>query len=305
MIERFQGDGHRLLIDSLKRQLLVNGNEDAAHALFESGNMVEFSQGEKIITENADDNDVYFIVAGTVSVVIKGIEVRTLTRGDHFGEMSAIEPSLIRSASVIATETIVAIKISSPNFNKLCDTFPTMWKPVAHELSRRLHDRNRLMETPNDRPKLFIISSVEALSIAREIQSGLQHDVLSTVWTDGVFWAGNYPLEDLENAVAESDFAVAVAQFEDFVESRGDRKPTLRDNVLFELGLFMGRLGRRRSFLVHPRLQGLKLPSDLAGLKPIAYIPPTRPEELTSALGPTCHEIRKIVGSLGVKTPTN
>ncbi|MNF09251.1 hypothetical protein D3C80_2098700 [compost metagenome] len=46
----------------------------------------------------------------------------------------------------------------------------------------------------------------------------------------------------METAVAESDFGVAIALFEDIVEtSLGDRKPTIRDNVLFEPSMFIVR----------------------------------------------------------------
>lgn len=96
-----------------------------------------------------------------------------------------------------------------------------------------------------------------------------------------------------------------MALFEDIVEtSRGDRKPTIRDNVLFELGMFMGRLGRRRSILVYPKLPGLVLPSDLHGLTPAAYNP-GEPRDLPTLLGPVCTQIRKIVRQLGVKTAGN
>lgn len=304
MKERFEGEGRPLLLERLARQEFSNGNAAIASALGEAGTLVEFQPGNKLIVEGGEDNDVYFIVAGTVAVVIKGQEVRTLSAGFHVGEMAAIEPSQKRSATVIAEDTVVALKISGPAFVLLCDRYPITWKPIARTLGHRLFDRNRLMETPNERPRLFIISSVEALDVAREIAAGLERDALATVWTDGVFWASHYPLESLETAVNSSDFAIAVAQFEDIVEVRGEKRRALRDNVLFELGMFMGRLGRRRTLLVHPRLPDLKLPSDLHGLTPVGYNP-VELKDLPSALGPACHQIRKVIRDLGVKTAAN
>jgi len=267
----------------------------------DAGELVEFASGEKLITEGNEDNDVYLIVTGTVSVVIKGTEVRTLSAGDHVGQMSAIEPAHPRSASVIAQGAVVAHKLTGAAFVRICDTFPIMWKPIAQDLANRLYDRNRMMKEPNELPRLFVISSVEALDVAREISSGLQHDVLATVWTEGVFWVSGYPLEALEHAVSQSDFAVAVAQFEDTVRSRGRTHRALRDNVLFELGMFIGQLGRRRTFLVHPKLPNLQLPSDLHGITPASYLV-GKPEDLAARLGPVCTQIRKIIRAQGVRT---
>jgi predicted nucleotide-binding protein len=100
-------------------------------------------------------------------------------------------------------------------------------------------------------------------------------------------------LEALEKVVGESDFAVAIAQPDDMIDTRGSRYPTLRDNVLFELGLFMGKLTRYRTILLHPRVAGLKLPSDLRGLTLLAY-DHGPPKDLPALLGPACNEIRKI-----------
>lgn len=304
MKERFEGDGKALLLEELARQEFAGGKAAIAKALDEGGMLVEFKPGDVLIAEGGEDNDVYLLVAGTVAVVIKGQEVRTLTAGDHVGELAAIAPAQPRSASVIAEDTVVAVKIAGPAFVQLCDRHPIAWKPIAREIGRRLWDRNRMMETPNERPRLFIISSAEALHIARELASGLERDALATVWTNGVFWASHYPLESLETAVNASDFAIAVAMFEDTVKSRGEEKRALRDNVLFELGMFMGKLGRRRTFLVHPRLPGLLLPSDLHGLTPVGFDMGAK-DDLPSLLGPACHQIRKVIEKLGVRAGTS
>ena len=64
-------------------------------------------------------------------------------------------------------------------------------------------------------------------------------------------------------------------------ESRGKPWPVPRDNVIFELGLFMGRLGKERAILMEPRDEDVKLPSDLAGVtrfliafRKVAMLPP-------------------------------
>jgi predicted nucleotide-binding protein len=180
--------------------------------------------------------------------------------------------------------------VASPSRNQPTD--------IADEA---LYQRNELIAPPNEYPKLFIISSTEALKVAETIRASLESDVFSTVWNQGVFFAGGYSLEALEKAVSESDFAIAIAQADDIIESRGGRQPTLRDNVLFELGLFMGRLGRHRALLIHPKVEGLKLPSDLQGLTLLRY-EPGEPNELPKRLKAACDEIRKIVKSLGVRT---
>lgn len=300
MIERFQGDNRQALVDALMRQDFVRGNAAIVEDLIAAGELIEYSSTPLII-QNEAKNDVYLIVAGTVSIIANGVEVRTLSTGGHCGEMSAIDSANPRSATVHPTGVVVALKVPGAKFVDILDKYPQTWRLIARELSNRLFDRNRLIKQPNERPKLFLISSVEALDVANEIAVGLQHDALPTVWTQGVFWVSGYALEALEKAVAQSDFAVAVAQFEDVVQSRGSSHPAIRDNVLFELGMFMGQLGRHRTFLVHPKLKDLTLPSDLHGITPASYLP-GKPEDLPSRIGPVCTEIRRVIRAIGLRT---
>jgi CRP/FNR family cyclic AMP-dependent transcriptional regulator len=301
MKERFEGDNRLNLIDALRRQEFVSGDVPLAEVIAEQGQLVEFRKGDKLITQGGEDNDIYFLLAGSVSLVIKRNEYKTRKAGQHVGEMAAIEPSQKRSADVVAHDTVVALKLSSAQFMAVGRSYPQLWLPIARELSRRLFERNELIPAPNEYPKLFVISSKEALEIARTIRSSLENDVFSTVWDQGVFFAGGYSLEALEQAVSESDFALAIAEPDDIVESRGSRQPTLRDNVLFELGLFMGKLGRHRALLIHPRIDDLKLPSDLQGLTLLQYRPGD-PNDLPVRLKPACDQLRTIIGSLGVRT---
>lgn len=305
MIERFEGNNRPALVAAISTQRFVQGNMRMADALIAKGQLLEFSAGDVLISENDSTNDVFLLVAGTVVVTAKGVEIRTLKAGDHVGEMSAIHTANPRSATVTAHGTVVALKLTAGKFQEVCDKFDGTWKFIAQELSNRLFDRNRLIKPPNDKPKLFIISSAEALAVANEISAGLQHDCLPTVWTEGVFWASSYPLEVLENAVEASDFAVAVAQFEDIVQTRGSSRQAMRDNVVFELGMFIGRLGRHRTILVHPQLKDLVLPSDLKGITPASYIVPSKSDELPSRIGPICTQIRKLIQKHGTRKHSN
>ncbi len=69
----------------------------------------------------------------------------------------------------------------------------------------------------------------------------------------------------------------------------------VRDNVLFELGVFIGHLGIDRSFIVTPRgTENFHLPSDLLGLTSLNYDPNRQDNNLQAALGPACNQLRTV-----------
>jgi predicted nucleotide-binding protein len=78
-----------------------------------------------------------------------------------------------------------------------------------------------------------------------------------------MFPPGKSNLESLVETAATLDFAALVLTPDDLIESKGKTMNSPRDNVLFELGLFMGRLGRDRTFVVYNRDVPIKLPSAL------------------------------------------
>jgi hypothetical protein len=78
---------------------------------------------------------------------------------------------------------------------------------------------------------------------------------------------GTTTVEALEVQMGQSSFAVFVATPDDNVTKRDRTKLAPRDNVVLEFGMFMGRLGRERTFLLVPKaVKDLHLPSDLLGV---------------------------------------
>jgi hypothetical protein len=80
---------------------------------------------------------------------------------------------------------------------------------------------------------------------------------------------------------------------------RNDETLGPRDNVVFELGLFMGRLGRERTFIVRPESGPLKIPSDLAGMSVASYDWPRSDGNHRAAMGPASDLMREAIRDLG------
>ena len=150
------------------------------------------------------------------------------------------------------------------------------------------------------RPSLFIGSSTEGLRIAKALQVLLQHPCEVTVWSQGVFGLSRGTLETLVSALEKFDFAILALTPDDLTTSRELDRPAPRDNVLFELGLFMGGIGRNRTYIVYDRTLDLKLPSDLAGVS-AATFEPHSDGNLQAALGPAATIIEDEVARLGVR----
>jgi predicted nucleotide-binding protein len=296
--ERFEGEnGRRLLIEAVKEQKLAANNTALSEVIAGMGELVEVGPDTTIIEQGQADNDVYLILTGSFRILVNGRHIATRFPGSHVGEMAAIQPALRRSATVSAAEESVVLRLTEPQVAQLGSTYPEVWLCFARELARRLEQRNALVRPPHDGIRVFVASSTEALPIARAIQNAFEHDPFTVaVWTDDVFGPSEYTIESLECQLDDSDFAIIVAQPDDLTQSRGRSIASPRDNVIFELGLFMARLGRRRTFLVEPVGEEIRLPSDLLGLAGLSY---RYGPDLAAAVGPACNRIRKVIEELG------
>ncbi|MFX1679893.1 nucleotide-binding protein [Mitsuaria sp. CC2] len=300
MLQRFEGEpGRRLRLEAIAGQKIVGGNRALAEELAERVELLALKAGQSIIEQNGSDNDVYLILSGVLDVVVNGRLIAKRFTGDSVGEMAAVEPTQRRSATIIAFEDSVVAKVTETVLSELGSRYPDLYRCIARELARRLLQRNSFVTQKRDKIRVFIICSVESLKVAQEIQSAFEYDSFVVHrWDNGVFKVANYTLQSLEDEVDRSDFAIAIAHADDLTESRGKQWPSPRDNVIFELGLFMGRLGKARAILMEPRDENVKLPSDLAGITTIPYRFESGSDS-AALLAPACNALRKHILSLG------
>jgi len=162
------------------------------------------------------------------------------------------------------------------------------------KLIGRVRDDSICANRPRPRAKVFIGSSSEGLAIAEYLQAGLDPEVECTIWSQGVFGLSRGTLENLVTATGMYDYAVLVLTPDDLTTVRGKTQNSPRDNVLFELGLFMGALGRERTFIVHCRDTQLELPSDLAGVS-VATFGTRNDNNFRAALGPICTTLKEAI----------
>ena len=120
------------------------------------------------------------------------------------------------------------------------------------------------------KPKVFVGSSSEGKEVAQTFCTALQ-PIAKMVpwWASPEFEPMQATLSALLVACNAYDFGLFIMTPDDRIESRGRSQSSARDNVLFEMGLFLGKLGAERVFVFIQEgksKKAVKMPSDLAGV---------------------------------------
>lgn len=129
-------------------------------------------------------------------------------------------------------------------------------------------------------PRIFIASSSEGKAASKAIVAQLEktlsgHAVIHH-W-EYEFNLSDVYIESLEKILAKCDFGIFVLTADDVLHSRNQEHSAPRDNVIFELGLFMGGIGRDRCFVFKETgadNSSVKTPSDILGLETATFIAP-------------------------------
>ncbi|QWF72179.1 nucleotide-binding protein [Methylomonas paludis] len=135
---------------------------------------------------------------------------------------------------------------------------------------------------------LFIGSSSEAKHYAQKIELVAAENALFDViawWHMDVARPGESFLESLFSLLHQACFAIFVATPDDLLIKRGEDSLAIRDNVLFEYGLFAGYLGRRKTLLV--QIGKTDIPTDLSGINRI-FSPENPTQDELSLIAEQC-----------------
>lgn len=162
------------------------------------------------------------------------------------------------------------------------------------------------------KPSVIIFSSAQGLNIAEAVQTELGFLGVAELWNQGMFEPGSYTMDSIINSLATKDFAIIVMTTDDLtmIDKAIDKVdindikrtaiPAPRDNVVFELGLSIGILGRERTFVVRDRNPLLRLPTDLAGYNILDFDYPHHVSPRV-ALGYACNQIKEVITKFGLK----
>ncbi|HCV3302286.1 nucleotide-binding protein [Acinetobacter baumannii] len=147
------------------------------------------------------------------------------------------------------------------------------------------------------KPKLFIASSAESLHIVEAINIKLSTTCEVSQW-DNAFDPSSFTFPTLVKKAEDVEFAVFVFHPDDEIIIRNNSYSIVRDNVLFELGLFVGKLGIEKCFIICPDnldLKSLRIPSDLSGITFCTYDAKRITSESLDAVSTACGRMRMVI----------
>src|ERR1700693_1566147 len=122
------------------------------------------------------------------------------------------------------------------------------------------------------RPQIFVGSSTPNLDVARAIADCFRgRGFTALVWDEQLFEQNESTFDGLLRITGEVEFGVFVWGASDVLISANRAVAAPRDNVVFETGLFLGALGKDRTFMVVDQKIEIKIPTDFDGITRAHY----------------------------------
>jgi len=124
LIRRLTGPGGlQRLVQALRTQALVGGDSRIASTLARKATTRQLPANHDLITQGADDNDLYFILSGAIAIEVNGREIATRTAHEHVGEIALLDTMALRSATAKTKEPTVVAMISERDFTKIAASY--------------------------------------------------------------------------------------------------------------------------------------------------------------------------------------
>lgn len=143
--------------------------------------------------------------------------------------------------------------------------------------------------------KLFICSSTPALDVALTLKNSLSKDFIVNTWRENTFQLGYHHLDSIIKASANYNFVLLVLTPDVVQTFNNNTSTSVKDNILFEMGFFIGVFGRERTFFIVQNQDDFKLPSYVAGINCTDFIKPTEPDLLETSLHKCCVHIKNAI----------
>lgn len=147
---------------------LVAGNEEIADIIFSEAKLVTHNRGHLLIKEGDEEDIVYFILKGSVSVQNEVRHLADKQVPETVGEMAAKRVGSKRSADVrISSDTAQFLALSGLKFRQLMDDYPTFKNNL--ELAIDTMNREKIAQLGETNPKgqlpWVIISALVSLVV--------------------------------------------------------------------------------------------------------------------------------------------
>jgi CRP/FNR family transcriptional regulator, cyclic AMP receptor protein len=298
-----EDNGRENLTNSFLEQELLSTipNKQLIAEKFAASSEIKGYKNEEEIYHQGDFGMyLFFVLTGSCKLFINDNFVTEIGRGQSFGEFPLLNPGVKYSVSVYSNEDHTCIaKVSNSKLGVMGHEHPEIWKNMAKMLANRLKIRSEAMysKKPHAKPRIFIGSSSNGLGVAGLIQTALDY-YKPDIWNHPKFKVGGKSiLEILDKAVNEYDYGIFVFTPDDDIVSKEETKKITRDNVIFELGMFAGKLSRTKAFVVHPRDEELKIMSDYGGIITAKYEKKDINNLTAADLKPACSQIRGSIKS--------
>lgn len=168
----FQGpDADKRIQNTLARNPSIGEDLKVVSEIMSVGEVVGFLRGEKIIEQDANTDDVFFLLTGEADIIVNGRKRSFRAAPNQVGEMAAIEPWKPRSATVqVRSVAVCGLRIPGEQFRTIWQTHADFKGRLQFEMASRHREQLAAAQVAKeDTSLLWSALSIGAATVAAGI----------------------------------------------------------------------------------------------------------------------------------------